>query len=132
MTDSVIDASALIFALTTRSSAAADFARRLADMHCQAPHLIDAECGSSLRKLARLGELTTGQAFSALVSARSMIDIRHPHHDLSDMAWSLRDQLTFYDALYVALAAQLDVSLVTCDRRLANAHSLPCRVELVG
>ena len=40
--------------------------------------------------------------------------------------------MTFYDALYVALAAALDVPLLTADARLARATGLPCQVELVA
>jgi predicted nucleic acid-binding protein len=45
--------------------------------------------------------------------------------------WQLRDSLTVYDAVYVALAEALDASLVTRDRRLANAAGHMARVELV-
>jgi predicted nucleic acid-binding protein len=133
VTETVVDSSALIFALTSRSAAATTVARGLTESHCHAPHLIDAECGSALRKLVRRGEVTDGQGYSALVSAASMIDVRYPHdRSLSDFAWQLRNRLSFYDAIYVALAIRLNVPLTTCDRRLANAPGLPCRVELVG
>jgi len=133
VTEAVVDTSALVFALTTRSAAAATIARQLVENRCHAPHLIDAECGSALRKLVRKGELTDGQGYTALLSAASMIDGRYSHErSLCNFAWQLRNRLSFYDALYVALAVRLDVRLTTCDRRLANAPGLPCRVELVG
>ena len=43
----------------------------------------------------------------------------------------LRDNVTYYDALYVALAARLGYPLLTADARLARAPGLPCAVELV-
>ena len=46
-------------------------------------------------------------------------------------AWTLRDNLTYYDALYVALAARLGYPLLTADARLARAPGLPCAVELI-
>ena len=46
-------------------------------------------------------------------------------------AWALRDNVTYYDALYVALAARLGYPLLTADARLARAPGLPCAVELV-
>lgn len=57
---------------------------------------------------------------------------RYPHVGvLADLAWTWRDNLTFYDALYVALAVRLDVPpLLTGDRRLGRAP-VPCSVELV-
>jgi predicted nucleic acid-binding protein len=133
VTEAVVDSSALIFALTTRSVAAANVARQFADTRCHAPHLVDVECGSALRKLVRRGELTDGQGYSALISAALLVDVRYPHdRSLCDFAWQLRNRLSFYDAMYVALAVRLDVAVKTCDHRLANAPGLPCRVELVG
>ena len=43
----------------------------------------------------------------------------------------LRDNSTFYDALYVALADVLSAPLLTADHRLAGAPGLPCAIELV-
>jgi predicted nucleic acid-binding protein len=45
--------------------------------------------------------------------------------------WSIRDNLTTYDAAYVALAEQLDVTLVTSDLRLSRVPGLRCEVELL-
>jgi predicted nucleic acid-binding protein len=46
--------------------------------------------------------------------------------------WALRENLTAYDAVYVALAEALETTLLTCDGRLARAPGLGRRVELVG
>lgn len=47
--------------------------------------------------------------------------IRHPHAQLRARTWSLRDQLTAYDASYLALAELLDARLlVTLDGGLAR------------
>jgi predicted nucleic acid-binding protein len=43
----------------------------------------------------------------------------------------LRENLTAYDAVYVALAEALDTRLLTCDRRLSQAPGLSRRVVLV-
>ena len=48
-----------------------------------------------------------------------------------DRVWELRENLSVYDAVYVALAEALDAVLLTCDRRLARAPSFAARVELV-
>ncbi|HEY1322795.1 MAG TPA: PIN domain-containing protein [Streptosporangiaceae bacterium] len=50
---------------------------------------------------------------------------------LAGTAWALRRNVTFYDALYAALATALGVPLVTADRRLAKSPGLSCAVELV-
>jgi predicted nucleic acid-binding protein len=62
----------------------------------------------------------------------TMIDQRYAHHGwLSEEAWKLRHTITFYDALYAALAARLDVALLTSDAELSRAPGLPCRIELI-
>ena len=48
-----------------------------------------------------------------------------------DRIWALRDNLTAYDAVYVALAEALDSTLLTCDGRLARAPGVSAHVELV-
>jgi predicted nucleic acid-binding protein len=45
--------------------------------------------------------------------------------------WELRDNLTPYDAAYVALAEALEVPLVTADQRLAQASGIDCELKLV-
>lgn len=56
---------------------------------------------------------------------------RSPHDLLHDRAWELRENLSFSDALYVALAERLGMPLVTLDRRLAGAPDLRCSVEVL-
>jgi predicted nucleic acid-binding protein len=47
--------------------------------------------------------------------------LRISHQPLVDRVWSLRDNVSAYDAMYVALAERLDATLVTLDQRLATA-----------
>jgi predicted nucleic acid-binding protein len=54
------------------------------------------------------------------------------HGPLAPTGWSLRHDFSYYDALYVALAARLRAPLLTADERLANAPGLPCEVELIN
>lgn len=106
MTERVIDASALAFALTGKTDSAAELRRRLRDTQCHAPHLLDAELGNVLRKLTQASVITPDQALTALHAARGVIHYRYPHAGaLAELAWGWRDTLTFYDGLYVALAA---------------------------
>ncbi len=51
---------------------------------------------------------------------------------LAASRWRLRGAVSFYDALYVALAAALALPLVTADARLARSAKLPCQVEVVA
>lgn len=105
-----------------------DWTGRLATEQVHAPHLIDAEFGNALRRLVREGHVEPDTAAVLLQWAPVFVDVRHAHGPLTGHAWTLRHNLTFYDALYVALAAALDVPLVTTDARLAAAARLPCAV----
>ncbi|WP_006244701.1 type II toxin-antitoxin system VapC family toxin [Mycolicibacterium tusciae] len=132
MTDHVIDASALVFALIGKSAPAATLRAQLAGMRRHAPHLIDAEMGNVLRRHERAGHISGTEADTALRVAGRLVDHRYAHvGPLAKGAWSLRHSLSFYDALYVALASNLGVPLLTADIRLSRAPDLPCRTELV-
>lgn len=129
----VVDASALVFATTEDSLSAAQLRRRLAEDECHAPHLIDAELGNVLRRKTLRGEIEPGLAATLLRLAPGLIDRRHGHlRPLALSAWSQRANLTFYDALYVALATALVSPLLTTDARIAAAPGLPCTVDVVG
>jgi predicted nucleic acid-binding protein len=56
---------------------------------------------------------------------------RYPAHSLLNRMWELRDNLSAYDATYVALAELLDCSLLTADGRLARAPGIGCPVTVV-
>ncbi len=121
----VLDASAFIDAVDGRPSVVA----RLAGEDIHAPHLLDSEVVSALRRLERAGRFNEGRARAA-IDTLSRADIRrHPHRPLLPVMWRLRGQLSAYDATYVALATALDAPLVTADQRLANVPDLPCAVE---
>ncbi len=65
--------------------------------------------------------------------AKILVNKRYVHHGvLASNCWALRQNITFYDGLYAALAAQLDLPLFTNDAELAKAPGLPCEVELVA
>jgi predicted nucleic acid-binding protein len=132
VTGRVIDASILVHALIGKGPAAAAVRVRLQGIDCHAPHLIDAEVGNVLRRRTRAADITGRQAIAALRAAKDVIDYRYPHVGaLAELAWTWRDNLSFYDALYVALAVGLDVPLLTSDRRLSEAPGLPANIELI-
>lgn len=129
----VLDASALVHSLLGASAEHRVLRRRVATEVCHAPHLIDAEVGNVLRRRVLRDELSPSDARDLLVAAGPLVDHRHEMTGaLALAAWSLRGQLTFYDALYAALAHGLGVPLLTGDARLSRAPGLPCAVELIG
>jgi predicted nucleic acid-binding protein len=96
-----------------------------------APHLLDVEAAQVIRRYAANGEIDHERGRSSLDDLADMPLCRHPHDFLLSRVWSLRHNLTAYDAVYVALAEALDAPLVTRDQRLAAAAGHHARVELV-
>lgn len=129
----VIDASALV-ELLLNTAAGQVVARRIADpaIGVHVPHLIDVEVVQALRRMASLGELTSREAETAIDDLQSLDLQRHAHEPLLGRVWELRQNLSAYDAVYVALAEVLDTKVLTCDGRLARAPRLVSRVELVS
>lgn len=122
----VLDASAFIDAVDGRQSVL----DRLAGEALHAPHLLDIEVVSGLRRLVSIGRLSEERA-TAAIEVLTQADIgRHPHRPLLPIIWSLRGRLSAYDATYVALASALDIPLVTTDQKLANVPGIPCHVEV--
>ena len=106
--------------------------QHLAQVVMHAPHLIDAEVGNVLRRRAASGAIEPDNAAAALRALGTLVDRPLPARLVAPTAWALRGNVTYYDALYVALAARLGYPLLTADARLARAPGLPCAVELVG
>lgn len=128
----VLDASAVVELLLNTATGQA-VGRRMADpaIGVHVPHLVDVEVVQALRRLASLGELTAVEAQTAIDDLRSLDLQRHAHEPLLGRVWELRQNLSAYDAVYVALAEVLDTTVVTCDGRLARAPRAAKRVELI-
>ena len=128
----VLDASAVVELLLNTATGQA-VAKRMADpaIGVHVPHLVDVEVVQALRRLASLGELTAVEARTAIDDLRSLDLQRHAHEPLLGRVWAWRQNLSAYDAVYVALAEVLDTTVVTCDGRLARAPRAAKRVELI-
>lgn len=128
----VLDASVLVEYLTDGEHAAESRRQiRSSPGWLWAPHLVDAEVGHALRRIVRSGELTAKAAGAALGDLMELRLQRVPHHLLAERAWALRDNVSFYDGLYVALAEELEAPLLTLDARLAQAPGLRAEIEIV-
>ena len=118
----VVDASALTEYLLNRGEAVAALERlvdgRQSVLH--APELVDLEVLSALRGLVRGGAVDERLADETVADLAELRLLRHPHGPLRDAIWRLRDELSAYDAAYLALAEALDADcLLTADRGLA-------------
>lgn len=97
-----------------------------------APTHLDVEIVSALRGLSRPNP-TLGAAVPVALRHLAGFPIRRmPLGPLLQRIWELRDNVTAYDAAYVALAERLDGRLVTCDGKLANASGPRCAFDLIA
>jgi len=128
----VVDASAVLESLL-RTPAATAVERRLFDpaQSLHAPHLLDVEVAQVIRRYATNGEIDAERGRMALADLADLPLHRYPHDFLLPRVWDLRNNLTAYDAVYVALAEALDAPLLTRDRRLAAAPGHHARIDLV-
>lgn len=126
----VIDTSALLQLVASRVTDHRLDARLAGEPVLRVPHLIDVEFLHALRRLLRRGEIDTESAVFARERFGELALARFPHHPLRDRIWQLRENLTAYDAAYVALAEALDVPLVTTDEKLARAPGHTAEIEL--
>ena len=123
----VVDASAALSALY--SDGAARQALIADSLHV--PYLIDSEVSSGLRRRVLSANLTATQGWQLLDVWSRLGVIRHPTLPLLPRVWELRDDLSAYDAAYVALAEYLGCGLLTADARLSCAAGVRCPVTIV-
>jgi len=128
----VVDASVLVELLREGDHAKLVEERLDAEEHALwAPHLIDAEIGHALRRWVRLGKLNAEAAGRALWEVGDLPLERVDHELLVHVAWGLRENVSFYDGLYVALALMIEEPLLTFDARLARS-GIDLPIEVLG
>jgi len=130
MSGYVLDASVAVTALTTPGSAAADLLSG-DDAAFQVPSIFDAEVLSALRGLVRGGKFA-GAAAAELVADLMVLPVDRWHMSpLLPRMWELRENLTPYDAAYVALAELTGAVLVTGDERITASPGARCDIQIV-
>jgi len=121
----VVDASAITDLLLGRPSAhriEAHLVDHSFDLH--APHLLDVEVLSALRRVVASGDAPAARVHEAIVDLADLPIERYPHEMLLARVWTLRGNLSAYDAVYLALAEALSdqgTPLLTSDFRFARA-----------
>lgn len=127
----VVDASVLATALIDDETDG-DLARsRIRNEDLYAPEIIDLEVVSVLRRGLLTGSIPLRRAELAMTDLEALPLTRVPHQRLVTRCWELRDNLTPYDAAYVAVAETLDIPWVTADERAARAPGARCTVEVL-
>lgn len=127
----VVDASVLAVALADDGGDGDRARARLRGETLAAPDLIDLEVTSVLRGRVSGGHLEGRRGDLALEDLLALPMQRVPARRLVPRCWELRDNLTVYDAAYVALAEALDSTLLTADQRLAKATGPRCQIEVM-
>lgn len=128
----VVDASVLVTALVDDDADGDEGRGRLRGEDLAAPELIDLEVVSALRRAVSASAVPPRRAALAIDDLISMPLLRAPHHRLLTRCWELRENLTPYDAVYVALAEALGAPLLTADARMASAPGIRCEVEILA
>jgi predicted nucleic acid-binding protein len=126
----VADASVLVVALADDGADGDQARARLHGEVLAVPELADLEVASVLRRQMKAGLLDARRARLALEDLAALPARRAPHRPLLPRCWELRDNLTIYDAAYVALAEVMSITLLTGDQRLARAPGPRCPIEI--
>jgi predicted nucleic acid-binding protein len=126
----VIDSSALLELILPNRKNEPLEARLAKTGTAVAPDFVDLEVLHVLRREVRRGDLSEAQAETAIKRLVNLPVFRTPCQSLVKRIWSLRHSISAYDGSYVALAEQMDVPLLTCDARLANAHGHSAKIDL--
>jgi predicted nucleic acid-binding protein len=93
-------------------------------------HLLDVEFAQVLRRLVREGTLSSRRAEEALEDLAALRVTRYAPILVLDRVWRLRQNLSAYDAAYVALAEELRAPLITRDQKIASAPGHAAVVEV--
>ncbi len=128
----VVDASVLAPALADDGQDGDTARAHLRGHSLVAPELIDLETTSVIRRHVLAGVLDTRRASLALTDLVELPLRRAAHKPLLPRCWELRENLTTYDAAYVAVAELLDVVLLTADERMAGASGPWCEIRLLA
>ncbi|HUO83771.1 MAG TPA: type II toxin-antitoxin system VapC family toxin [Thermoanaerobaculia bacterium] len=126
-----MDASAVID-LLLRSGAWEQVSRRFAPGSIHAPELLDLEVLQVLRRYRLNETLSLSRAREAVMDLAGLPIQRYSHEPFRERIWALHENLTAYDACYVALAEALEAPLVTCDRRLSRSAGHGAEIQVVS
>jgi predicted nucleic acid-binding protein len=128
----VLDASAAVAVLLNLGAGAWRIRERMdgVDDGVHVPYLFEVEVMNVLRRYALVHRFSERRGAELLEDLTTMRITRYPHAALLSRVWELRENLTAYDAAYVALAETLEAPLVTRDERLSRAPGIRAAVEV--
>ncbi len=127
----VVDASCLYEVVADAAQAEQVRAQLALDPDHAAPHVVDVEVLSVVRRDHLLGRLDATAARQAVEDLHDWPGERFGHRSLLERAWELRSTVRTWDAMYVALAEVLDAPLLTLDQRLGRVQGLACPIVVI-
>lgn len=105
------------------------FSKRSAGL--AAPHIVDLEILQVIRRLVQTKKIKVRRAEEALADFSDLQIERYPHESFLHRIWELRENLTAYDASYVALSESMNAVFLTLDSKLTKVPRIKTRVELI-
>ena len=127
----VVDASVIAPVVADAGPDGVRFRQRLHGERVAAPDLLRVEVLSVIRRQLHVGTLDVTQVEQAVTDLLDLPMTVYPTAPLLLRCWQLRDNLTAYDACYIALAETLGCSLLTADGRLSRAPGTRCAIEAI-
>jgi predicted nucleic acid-binding protein len=128
----VLDASAAIDFLLDLPPHAQEIGRLIADDgSLAAPFLLDVEVAQVLRRLVFARKIICERALAALDDLADLPLTRYEHLPLLADAFALKENVTIYDAIYLALARMINATLLTRDKALANVPNAHANVRVL-
>ncbi len=130
----VLDASAAVAVLLNLGAGATRIRERMRreDDGLHVPHLFEMEVLNALRHHALRHGISEGRGLELLEDLTTMSVSRYAHTAMLPRIWELRDNVSAYDAAYIALAETPEAPLVTRDARLDRAPGIRAEVEVYG
>ena len=127
----VTDASVVVTALLVGGPAGDAAREQLLAEEAHAPHLLDVEVASAVRRAVLGGRISAPDGRHHLIDLRDLAIARHAHEPLLERVLELRDAVSAYDGTYVALAELMGATLVTADAGLTRAPGVRCLTRLL-
>ncbi len=125
----VCDSSAVVALLVDSGPEGTWAAQQLGGAELAAPTLMPFEAATIIRRQQLAGAIGADQAAQAHADLVDLPVEEWPYRLLAPRAWILRENLTVYDATYVALAEMLDAPLVTLDGRIGRSPGVRSEVR---
>jgi len=126
----IVDSSVVVAAFLADDDTGRWAAEVVAERELGAPSIVAFETANIIRRHLAAGLIDERTARLAHRDAALLTIENWPYHAVAARCWELRNNLTVYDAAYVAMAEATGAPLYTLDRRLAASSGPTCEFVL--